>query len=163
VTSCKWFGFAIVVGVGTWLINNPSLSADCAQGDALTCYTQALVRLQAAEDALGAARKDIASLQTQINTLQGSSATMRQEIEALKAAVAATNQGISVIDTQTKPVRPGGAACILVRDVMEVPTGWVPKGEFGIIQNKASGDAFRRGADYNAGWWWEHGQIACAK
>ena len=137
---------AIIIVAGIWLANVQSIAADCAHGDALACYTEALVKLQAAEDALGAARNDIARLQTQIGTLQGSSATMRQEIEALKAAIAANNQSIvatngqlNVIDTQTKPVRPGGTACVLVQNVMEVPFGWQAKGEFGNRSPEISG------------------------
>jgi hypothetical protein len=65
----KSLGFAIAVATAIWLADNPSLAADCAQGDALNCYTEALVRLQAAEDALGVARKEISGLQTQIDAL----------------------------------------------------------------------------------------------
>jgi hypothetical protein len=55
MASCNSLGCAIVMSIGILLVNEPILAADCAQGDALACYTQALVRLQAAEDALGAA------------------------------------------------------------------------------------------------------------
>jgi hypothetical protein len=44
-------------------------SDDCAKGDALQCYTQALVRLQAAQDALSSASKDINSLRLPQNTV----------------------------------------------------------------------------------------------
>jgi hypothetical protein len=45
----------------------PSFAADdCSQGNAVNCYTQALVRLQAAQDALVDARNDIKELQAEM-------------------------------------------------------------------------------------------------
>src|SRR4051794_32740031 len=41
---------------------------ECSQSNALVCYTQALVRLQAAEDALKLARDDIKGLREELRT-----------------------------------------------------------------------------------------------
>lgn len=52
------------------ILSNESYASDeCAKGDALNCYTQALIRLQAAQDALLSASKDINSLRLPQNTI----------------------------------------------------------------------------------------------
>jgi hypothetical protein len=91
VASCNSLGPGIVLSIGMLLVNSPILAADCAQGDALACYTQALVRLQAAEDALGAARKDIGALQTSIGLLTASVAQANAQIATLTAQITQTN------------------------------------------------------------------------
>jgi hypothetical protein len=52
------------------LVPRIALAADCAHGNALDCYNQALQRLQAAQAALSAARKDIQGLENKITNLQ---------------------------------------------------------------------------------------------
>jgi hypothetical protein len=81
-------GSAVFLAGGIWLVNASCLAADCAQGDALTCYTQALVRVQTAEDALGAARKDIGELQASVNTLKARADEASAQIADLKMQIA---------------------------------------------------------------------------
>jgi hypothetical protein len=75
----SWFK-SLYLGVATALIfsASPSLSADCGNDNALACVSQALVKLQTAQDALSAARKDIADLQNQITALKAEISAVAQ-------------------------------------------------------------------------------------
>jgi hypothetical protein len=92
--ACKSLRSAIIVVMGIWLANNPSLAVDCAQGDALNCYTQALMRLQAAQDALVAARDDISALQSSIGVLKA-------KVEEANARITALTTQITQVGART--------------------------------------------------------------
>ena len=67
MTSTR-LAWAAAVFAACWFLSSAPGFADndCSKGNALTCYTQALVRLQAAQDALGAARNDIKELKADL-------------------------------------------------------------------------------------------------
>ncbi len=54
------------------LLSTPATAQQSACSNGLDCYTKALEKLQAAEDALGKAVNQITSLQEQINSIKGS-------------------------------------------------------------------------------------------
>lgn len=93
MTPRKLALIATVAAIFELTSSDPSLAAeDCAQGNALNCYTQALVRLQASQDALEAATKSINSLQTQITALQSQ---MAANASSLQAQIAQQNATIA--------------------------------------------------------------------
>lgn len=70
------------------ILSTPAQAQDtCSQSNALACYTQALVRLQSAQDALIAARTEITSLRTDIarGTPVGFVAPMFVSVDQIKA------------------------------------------------------------------------------
>ena len=60
---------AIITLLFSAISNESIASDDCGKGDALNCYTQALIRLQTAQDALVSARQDITKLQLPENAV----------------------------------------------------------------------------------------------
>jgi hypothetical protein len=109
---------AIITAASVYVVDHPSRAADCAQGNALSCYTQAIVRLQTAEDALAAARDDIGQLQSSISTLQS---LVQTQIDSLNNKVA--NDELSVPSGL-----PRGTVLLLWRPLATIPPSWSPCG-----------------------------------
>ena len=100
-------------------------------------------------------------------------ASLRNELEIAKAQIAALKDRVTTLEgntntlaKETELIRPGGPGCVLTRSGAVLP-GWQNKGTFGVIQFRpvdgGRTDAFQRGGGFNADWWWEHGDIVCAK
>ena len=118
---------AMIIATGICVVNNPSLAADCAQGDALSCYTQALVRLQAAEDALTAARNEIGGLQSSIDTLTAKVKTLTDSSDAMKQELSQTRDFLSFVYAPSCPLgKDIGGVFALHDDHESVPTGFNP-------------------------------------
>jgi hypothetical protein len=64
-----------------------ALADDCTKGDALACYSQALIKLQAGKDEFMNASKDIGSLKKDIDGLHSEITVLRKENADLKAAL----------------------------------------------------------------------------
>jgi hypothetical protein len=78
-------GFLVATAFVVSCMTAVTQAADCAHGNALDCYNQAQIRLQAAEDALVAARTDIQSLQDKISTLQRESSQVGDIVSSMLA------------------------------------------------------------------------------
>jgi hypothetical protein len=129
--------------------------------------SQAMTPAQCAEAQISKISDIFARYKTDVAQLQDQLAIAKAEISALQDKVARLDRLTSTIDGETKPLRPGGAACVLTHE-NEPVSGWVVRGTFGLIQFRpvdgGRTDAFRRGAQaVGTDWWWEHGWIACAK
>ncbi len=90
-------GASVVLLVGT--TSNHGIAADDC-GDALNCYTQALIRLQAARDDLISARNDITTLQNDVKDLRGEISNLKRDNANLAAGIAANNGTIQGINAQ---------------------------------------------------------------
>jgi hypothetical protein len=81
----------IFVSLGTIIASTSVTFAvdDCSKDNALGCYTQALVRLQAAQDALTDARKDITAMQAQIDQLKSDAQANKSSLDGLDKRIGA--------------------------------------------------------------------------
>jgi hypothetical protein len=141
-------------------------SAENSRAENPTC-SPGMAPAQCAEAQIAAIGKMFGESQQTIASMRNELDTSKAEIVALKDRVATLETNTKTLAKETELIRPGGPGCVLTRSNTSLP-GWPIKGTFGIIQYRpvdgARSDAFSRGAQaVSPDWWWEHGDVVCAK
>lgn len=91
---------AIIATAFYFSLGNASFADDCSKTDALSCYTQALVKLQAARDEFVNASKDLDALRKDIAGLHDRVDGLENENKVLKAALVTAVDRVDSIKIQ---------------------------------------------------------------
>ncbi|MGR9422188.1 hypothetical protein [Rhizobium leguminosarum] len=79
-----------------------AIAEDCSKSDALACYTQALVKLQAARDEFVNATKGIDAIRKDVTALQGQIDMLKSENDKLKGRIADAEDRLNSIKVVVK-------------------------------------------------------------
>jgi len=84
-------------------IGDGAIAEDCSKDDALTCYTQALVKLQAARDEFIEATKGIDAIREEVKTLRGRVESLQSEKDSLDGRIKNAEERLASIKVVVKP------------------------------------------------------------